>query len=113
MPYAEHFHSSGPKVDFRGGRIDATEANTPGVPEPNQDLESHIASFARQGFNETEMISLVACGHSFGGVQHSAFPDTVPAQSGISDVQATFDTTPFTFDNNVCVPFRFDVNGPY
>ena len=49
------------------------------------------------------MITLVACGHSFGGVQHSAFPDIVEPQQGVSDVQATFDSTPFTFDNAVYV----------
>jgi hypothetical protein len=54
--------SKGPEIKFRGGRIDATEANKPGVPEPQQDLDAHIASFARQGFTQTEMIGLVACG---------------------------------------------------
>ncbi|KAJ7059847.1 heme peroxidase [Mycena amicta] len=56
----------GPVIPFRGGRIDATEAGPATVPEPQQDLASHIASFKSQGFNETEMISLVACGHSLG-----------------------------------------------
>ena len=97
------FNSSGPKVDLRGGRVDATVANAPGVPQPFETLDSHIASFARQGFNQTEMITLIACGHSFGGVQHSSFPDTVPAQAGVNDVQATFDSTPFNFDNDVYV----------
>ena len=90
-------------MDFRGGRIDATSANAPGVPQPFQDLESHTASFARQGFNQTEMISLIACGHSFGGVQHSSFPDIVKGQDGVADVQQTFDTTPFNFDNTMYV----------
>ena len=92
-------------MDLRAGRIDATEANTAGVPQPFQDLDSHVASFARQGFTQEEMISLVACGHTFGGVQHSAFPDTVPAQDGVDDVDATFDSTPFNFDNDVYVLF--------
>jgi hypothetical protein len=54
--------SGGPEIAFRGGRVDAEEPNAPGVPEPQQDIDSHIASFARQGFTETEMIGLVACG---------------------------------------------------
>jgi hypothetical protein len=54
--------SNGPEIAFRGGRVDAVEPNKPGVPEPQQDLDSHIASFARQGFTKTEMIGLVACG---------------------------------------------------
>ena len=91
--------SGGPQVPFRGGRIDATGPNDPGVPEPQQDLANHTAAFKRQGFNPTEMITLVACGHSFGGVQHSAFPDTVPLDDGLADESQTFDSTPFTFDN--------------
>ncbi|RPD54679.1 heme peroxidase [Lentinus tigrinus ALCF2SS1-7] len=91
----------GPKVPFRGGRVDATAAGVPGVPEPQDSLESHIASFAKQGFNQTDMITLVACGHTFGGVQHSAFPDTVPVPAGLDDIDATFDNTPFTFDNAI------------
>ena len=86
-------------MPFRGGRVDATAAGPPGVPEPQNTLESHIASFAKQGFNQTEMITLVACGHTFGGVQHSAFPDTVPVPAGVDDIDGTFDNTPFTFDN--------------
>ncbi|KAJ7650852.1 heme peroxidase [Roridomyces roridus] len=64
----------GPVIPFRGGRKDATEAGPATVPEPQQDLASHIDSFKDQGFNETEMISLVACGHSFGGVRKVDFP---------------------------------------
>ncbi|KAJ7287100.1 heme peroxidase [Mycena rebaudengoi] len=52
----------GPEIPFRAGRVDAMEPNDPGVPGPDQSLESHIASFARQGFTPTEMIGLVACG---------------------------------------------------
>lgn len=79
-------------------------ANAPGVPQPQQPLEEHIAAFDRQGFNATEMIGLVACGHTFGGVQQTAFPTIVPA-SAVSgdntDGQVTFDSTPVTFDNVV------------
>ncbi|EJF61036.1 heme peroxidase [Dichomitus squalens LYAD-421 SS1] len=95
----------GPTIPFRGGRVDATEAGPPGVPQPQESLDSHISSFARQGFNQTEMITLVACGHSFGGVQHSAFPDTVPLPAGVDDVSQTFDSTPFNFDNNVALEY--------
>ncbi|KAJ7616700.1 heme peroxidase [Mycena polygramma] len=52
----------GPEIAFRGGRADADKPNAPGVPEPQQDLATHIATFARQGFSQTEMIGLVACG---------------------------------------------------
>ncbi|KAJ7247320.1 heme peroxidase [Mycena rebaudengoi] len=97
----------GPEIKFRGGRIDATEANKPGVPEPQQDLDAHIASFARQGFTQTEMIGLVACGHSFGGVQHEPFPDIVPELNDPQNTQsvAHFDTTFSEFDNNVVTEY--------
>ncbi|KAJ7662949.1 heme peroxidase [Mycena rosella] len=93
----------GPEIDFRFGRIDATEPNIPGVPEPRQTLDEHIASFRKQGFNQSEMISLIACGHSFGGVQHTAFPDLVPELNDTTNTQSAvhFDTTFTNFDNNV------------
>lgn len=64
-------------IPFRGGRIDATEAGPVGVPLPQEDLSTHTASFARQGFNVSEMIGLVACGHTLGGVHGVDFPDIV------------------------------------
>ncbi|KAJ6542186.1 heme peroxidase [Mycena vulgaris] len=97
----------GPEIAFRGGRIDSGEPNAPGVPEPQQDLSAHIASFARQGFTETEMIGLIACGHTFGGAQHAAFPDIVPElhdPTSKLDV-AHFDSTFVDFDNNVATEY--------
>ncbi|KAJ7609161.1 heme peroxidase [Roridomyces roridus] len=63
----------GPSIPFRPGRIDATEAGPSGVPQPTESLETHISEFARQGFNATEMIGLVACGHTLGGVHQVDF----------------------------------------
>ncbi|KAK1230801.1 hypothetical protein PQX77_006101 [Marasmius sp. AFHP31] len=68
-------HTSFP---FRAGRVDAKSAGPPGVPEPQQDLQSHIDSFKRQGFTPSEMIALVACGHAVGGVRKADFPTVVP-----------------------------------
>ncbi|KAK7934919.1 WSC domain-containing protein [Apiospora marii] len=65
----------GPKVPLRVGRIDATEAGQPGVPEPQQDLDTHKAIFAKAGFGTEDMIAMVACGHTLGGVHHEDFPD--------------------------------------
>lgn len=87
----------GPVIPYSAGRVDATSAGPPTVPEPQQDLASHIASFKRQGFNETEMIALVACGHTLGGVRQADFPLIVTNNS--IDVD-TFDTTP-AFDNTM------------
>ncbi|KAE9409458.1 heme peroxidase [Gymnopus androsaceus JB14] len=79
------------------GRVDATEAGPPLVPQPQEPLASHIESFRRQGFNETEMIALVACGHTIGGVRQADFPLIVTNTS--IDVD-TFDTTP-AFDTTI------------
>jgi hypothetical protein len=51
----------------------------------------------------SDLLQLVACGHSFGGVQHQFFPTIVPpsANDTAADFDATFDSTPFHFDNNV------------
>ncbi|KAJ7239707.1 heme peroxidase [Mycena rebaudengoi] len=97
----------GPEIAFRGGRMDAGEPNSPGVPQPQGDLDSHIASFARQGFTQMEMIGLVACGHTFGGVQHAPFPDIVPDSNDPNNTQsvAHFDSTFVHFDNNIATEY--------
>ncbi|KAF8188883.1 heme peroxidase [Mycena galopus ATCC 62051] len=97
----------GPEIAFRGGRIDSKVPNNPGVPQPQEDLDTHIAEFARQGFTQTEMIGLVACGHTFGGVQHSFFPDIVNVITDPTDTDsvAHFDTTFVTFDNNIATEY--------
>ena len=97
--------SGGPKIAYRGGRVDATEANTPGVPQPQESLDEHVASFARQGFTPEEMIGLVACGHTYGGVQNVAFPDIVDPSTNPLDTSGNvhFDSTFVQFDNNVYV----------
>ncbi|KAF8194048.1 heme peroxidase [Mycena galopus ATCC 62051] len=97
----------GPQIAFRGGRIDAGVPNSPGVPQPQDTLNSHIASFARQGFTQKEMIGLVACGHTFGGVQHAPFPDIVPQVNDPNNTQSAvhFDSTFVQFDNNVATEY--------
>lgn len=90
-------------VPYRGGRIDATEAGPLGVPEPQQDLDTHTGIFQKQGFNQTEMIGLVACGHSVGGVHGAVFPETVPVLNDTQNEASlqTFDTTGVVFDNGM------------
>jgi catalase (peroxidase I) len=68
-------------LPFRAGRVDATGPGPTGVPEPQQDIETHTQIFARQGFNASEMIALVACGHSIGGVHGVDFPEIVPVHN--------------------------------
>ncbi|KAJ1337165.1 Peroxidase [Microdochium nivale] len=67
----------GPAVEFRAGRVDATAPGATGVPKPDQDIATHTAAFARQGFSTAEMVALVACGHTLGGVHHEDFPQIV------------------------------------
>jgi hypothetical protein len=49
------------------------------------------------------MIGLIACGHTFGGVQHTAFPEIVPDLQDHDNLDSNvhFDSTVGTFDNNV------------
>ncbi|KAK1230045.1 hypothetical protein PQX77_006861 [Marasmius sp. AFHP31] len=84
---------NGPKIPLRGGRIDATTAGPATVPEPHQDFESHLESFRRQGFTQSEMISLIACGHSVGGVRRDDFPEIIKDER--VEVQLFDGTTPF------------------
>ncbi|KAF7342268.1 Peroxidase [Mycena venus] len=97
---------AGPEIAFRGGRVDAAEPNLPGVPEPQQDLDSHIASFARQGFTQTEMIGLVAyiLSAEF-SIRRS--PILCPELNDPSNTQsvAHFDTTNTHFDNRVATEY--------
>ncbi|KAI1097412.1 heme peroxidase, partial [Jackrogersella minutella] len=94
-------------IPFRGGRRDALEAGPTGVPQPEEALDSHTTAFARQGFNVTEMIGLVACGHSIGGVHGAYFPeivdvvDDVNNQASRQDFDGSFDN----FDNSVAKQF--------
>ncbi|KAJ6525133.1 heme peroxidase [Mycena capillaripes] len=97
----------GPQIDFRGGRIDSAKPNSAGVPEPQQGLQEHIDSFARQGFTKTEMIGLIACGHTFGGVQHKPFPQIVPDLNDPNNTLsvAHFDSTFGQFDNKIATEY--------
>ncbi|KAJ8092122.1 hypothetical protein PM082_021654 [Marasmius tenuissimus] len=88
----------GPLIPFRGGRKDVTSAGPATVPEPQQDLASHTESFRRQGFTQSEMIALVACGHTFGGVRGTDFPDIVHDRPATD--MMLFDGTD-AFDNTV------------
>lgn len=73
-------------IPYSAGRIDATEAGPAGVPQPQEPLETHIAEFKRQGFNSDEMIGLVACGHTLGGVHGVDFPTIVPVLHNLASI---------------------------
>ena len=65
------------QVPYRAGRVDVTGPGPTGVPDPTESLETHEAEFERMGFNSTEMIGLVVCGHTLGGVHSVDFPTIV------------------------------------
>jgi hypothetical protein len=95
----------GPIIPFRGGRIDVWEAGGQGSPEPQHDIETLTENFRKQGFTKEEMIKLVACGHTMGGVRSADFPQLVaPNPSSSVTVITDFDTTQ-NFDNKVVTEY--------
>ncbi|KAJ7476877.1 L-ascorbate oxidase [Mycena galericulata] len=98
---------AGPSIPFRSGRIDAAEAGPPGVPQPQESLQTHIAEFARQGFNATEMIALVACGHTIGGVHQIDFPQSIKGAITPDNPEGVvhFDNTFDVYDNHIAVQY--------
>ena len=94
----------GPVIPFRPGRADASGPSPEGsIPQPQSSTQSHIETFARMGFSQTEMISLIACGHSIGQVHRTVNPRIVN-----STTIRAFDDTRTTFDNHVAVDYIKD-----
>jgi len=95
----------GPVIPFRGGRIDTWTPGGTGTPEPQHDISTLTESFKKQGFNQAEMIKLVACGHTMGGVRSADFPQLVaPNPNSVNPVIDDFDTT-MNFDNKVVTEY--------
>ncbi|KAH7116347.1 heme peroxidase [Dactylonectria macrodidyma] len=86
----------GPKVEFRAGRIDANKAGAAGVPEPSTSLAKTTVTFRKAGFSKQDMIAMVACGHTLGGVHSADFPEIVKI--------------PADPNNDTNVPFQKDVS---
>lgn len=94
----------GPDVPFRAGRKDALHKGNIGVPQPQNSVGTFKLQFDRMGFSPEEMIQMVACGHSLGGVHTAEFPDLVPngtAKHG----EASFDSTVAAFDKKVVMDY--------
>ncbi|TEA17549.1 WSC domain-containing protein [Colletotrichum sidae] len=102
--YTSVLSCGGPAVPFRAGRVDATQAGNPGVPQPQNDIATFRNQFLRLGFSPQEMIQVTACGHTIGGVHSAENPDIVPAGRFTDDV-ATFDTTDAVFDNKIVTEY--------
>lgn len=94
----------GARMPFRAGRVDAVEAGPAGVPEPDTPLEVTRARFANAGFSEADMIKLVACGHTLGGV-HSRNNPHITALDPTPDTVTGFDSTSDSFDNRVAAEY--------
>lgn len=73
---------SGPQLPYKGGRIDALEAGSFGVPEPSTNITQTLAEFGQAGFSQVEAIQLTACGHTVGQLHGTADPD--PTVNGLS-----------------------------
>ncbi|KAK4103952.1 heme peroxidase [Parathielavia hyrcaniae] len=99
--YASVRSCGGPVVPLRLGRKDATRAGNGGVPQPQNSAFTFRSQFDRMGFSQTEMIQLVACGHTLGSVHSSEFPQIVPPEVG----QMDFDTSRAGFDNRVATEY--------
>ncbi|KAF9691007.1 hypothetical protein EKO04_011014 [Ascochyta lentis] len=93
----------GPKIPLRLGRVDATEGGVLGVPEPQQDLDTHKKMFAKAGFSTEDMIAMVACGHTMGGVHGKTFPE-ITENSTESNV-VHFDSSDAEFDGKVATEY--------
>lgn len=94
----------GPAVPIRGGRIDATMAGPDGfVPQPQDGIGTFRNRFLRIGFNTAQMIQVVACGHTIGGVHSPEFSDLVPP--GTPKGELSFDSTVAVFDNKVVTEY--------
>ena len=92
---------------MRGGRKDATTANEPGVPQTNDGVTVFRSRFFRMGFTATDMIQMVACGHTLGGVHSVNFPAIVPPGTAPDGYQL-FDNSA-VFDNAIATRY---INGP-
>jgi hypothetical protein len=99
----------GNKIPFRAGRIDAQEAGPAGVPEPSTDLDTTREAFTKAGFSTEDMIAMVACGHSLGGVHSTDFPEIVGVKADPNnDTVAHFDVNFAQFDNGIVTEYLDD-----
>ncbi|KAJ3103684.1 hypothetical protein HDU97_009937 [Phlyctochytrium planicorne] len=90
----------GPEIPFRAGRAQATSANVENtLPAPEEGFKAQFARFKRMGFSQEEMIALVACGHTLGGVHPAQNPKITNA------TVAGFDSTRHRFDSNVITEY--------
>ncbi|SPN98936.1 related to beta-1,3 exoglucanase precursor [Cephalotrichum gorgonifer] len=94
----------GPAIPVRHGRVDATSMGPRGVPRVQDSVSIFKQQFHRMGFSAAEMVQLVACGHTIGGVHSSTNPDIVPLGTTPLDVRP-LDSTPAVFDRKIVADY--------
>jgi len=58
----------GPHVPLRGGRVDATGPGPLAFCNPESSIDQTLGVFSQAGMTKEEGITLVACGHTMGGL---------------------------------------------
>jgi len=94
----------GPSIPIRHGRRDASDPNGRGIPAVDNSTASFRAEFFRMGLNPVEMIQLVACGHTLGGVHSQTFPQINPPGTHANEF-APLDSTNTRYDNQGVVEY--------
>ena len=87
-------------IPVRPGRVDATIKGENGAPQPGDGITIFLTRFNRMGFNQTEMITLTACGHTLGGV-HAENNPLIVAPNTVPNNFATMDSTGSVFDEKI------------
>ena len=97
-------HCGGPKINFRGGRVDATVPTSPVglIPNGTMGLAEVRPIFARMGWTNEDIVALVTGSHSMGGVHTENSPEITKKEF------IPFDDTAGIFDNHV---FNFTLKG--
>lgn len=94
----------GPVIPITAGRVDAKAAGPIGVPLPQNTAFTFENQFLRMGFSKTEMIQVVACGHTLGGVHETEFPQIVPVGT-TKNGEGAMDSTVAKFDNKIVTEY--------
>lgn len=95
----------GPLIPLRIEMVHATKSGITGVPQPQNDIGTFQNQFARMGFNNSGIASLVACGHTFGSVHASNQPLIIAPGSAPPYDAISMDSTPSTFDNRIAMEY--------
>ncbi len=96
----------GPAIPVSAGRADAGAGGPlSNIPVPQNSAYIFENQFIRMGFNRTEMIQAVACGHTLGSVHAAEFPQVVPVGSAPPNDEISMDSTKTAFDNRIVTEY--------